>query len=70
MMQGERNYTNLKGSTGPLVYPAGFLYIYSALYWLTGGGDILSAQLVFVGIYLANQAIVFWLYITSKACQC
>ena len=25
---GERNYMNIKGDTGPLVYPAGFLYLY------------------------------------------
>lgn len=34
---GERDYKNLKGDTGPLVYPAGFLYIYSAFLYLTGG---------------------------------
>ena len=34
---GERDYSKLEGDTGPLVYPAGFLYIYSALQFLTGG---------------------------------
>ncbi|RWW79097.1 hypothetical protein BHE74_00012640 [Ensete ventricosum] len=34
---GERHYTKLKGDTGPLVYPAGFLYVYSAIKFLTGG---------------------------------
>ncbi|KAL3805109.1 hypothetical protein HJC23_003337 [Cyclotella cryptica] len=28
---GERDYVNIRGDTGPLVYPAGFLYLYS---WL------------------------------------
>lgn len=28
-LHGERNYFNLRGDTGPLVYPAGFVYIYS-----------------------------------------
>jgi len=28
------NYVTLKGSTGPLVYPAGFLYLYRALRWI------------------------------------
>ncbi|RWV77938.1 hypothetical protein GW17_00061168, partial [Ensete ventricosum] len=34
---GERDCTKLKGDTGPLVYPAGFLYVYSAIKFLTGG---------------------------------
>ena len=29
--EGERDYVNIRGGTGPLVYPAGFLYLYS---WL------------------------------------
>lgn len=28
-LDGERNYFNLRGDTGPLVYPAGFLYLYT-----------------------------------------
>lgn len=37
------NYMTLKGNTGPLVYPAGFLYIYRGLRWIAslserGGG--------------------------------
>lgn len=36
-LEGERDYNNLKGDTGPLVYPAGFLYIYSAIQYITGG---------------------------------
>lgn len=34
-LDGERNYYNLKGDTGPLVYPAGFVYIFSGLRYLT-----------------------------------
>ncbi|RWW05922.1 hypothetical protein GW17_00030779 [Ensete ventricosum] len=40
---GERHYTKLKGDTGPLVYPAGFLYVYSAIKFLTGG-EVFPAQ--------------------------
>lgn len=32
VIDGEYNYANLRGQTGPLVYPAGFVYIYTALY--------------------------------------
>ncbi len=35
---GDLNYINLKGDTGPLVYPAGFVYIFSLLYYATGNG--------------------------------
>nr|DAD43895.1 TPA_asm: hypothetical protein HUJ06_002125 [Nelumbo nucifera] len=43
-LEGERDYQNLKGDTGPLVYPAGFLYVYSAIQFVTGG-DVYPAQL-------------------------
>ncbi|KAF3677586.1 putative rapid alkalinization factor-like [Capsicum annuum] len=43
-LEGERDYSNLKGDTGPLVYPAGFLYIYSAIQYVTGG-QVYPAQL-------------------------
>jgi alpha-1,3-mannosyltransferase len=35
---GERNYTLIQGDTGPLVYPAGFLYVFSILRYLTNQG--------------------------------
>jgi len=66
-MQGERDYALIKGQTGPLVYPAGFLYIYSALHQMTAGGNIMLAQTIFTFIYLTNQAVVMQLYITSHA---
>lgn len=60
---GERDYVNLKGSTGPLVYPAGFVYIFAGLRALTSQGtDILAAQCIFVGVYLLNLLIVFAIY--------
>jgi ALG3 protein len=32
---GELDYANLKGGTGPLVYPAGFVYLFSGIRWIT-----------------------------------
>ena len=51
---GERDYTKLKGDTGPLVYPAGFVYLYSAFYYITDHGkNIFLAQCMFIFVYLA-----------------
>ena len=36
---GELDYTKLGGNTGPLVYPAGFVYIYSVLKFATDDGS-------------------------------
>jgi alpha-1,3-mannosyltransferase len=32
---GTYDYAALKGDTGPLVYPGGFVWIYLALYYIT-----------------------------------
>jgi len=62
-LNGDTNYENLRGDTGPLVYPAGFVYIYSALYYLTGKGEnILLAQNLFVGLYVLTLAVVVYIY--------
>lgn len=52
-LQGERDYRDLKGDTGPLVYPSGFLYIYSAFQYLTGG-------LVFPAQVIQNSCFNHW----------
>ncbi|KAH9276443.1 hypothetical protein BASA83_001139 [Batrachochytrium salamandrivorans] len=66
-MAGELDYKNLHGDTGPLVYPAGFLYVYSLLYVLTGGGKyILLAQIIFGGIYITTLFVVILLYRRSQ----
>ncbi|XP_047337734.1 dol-P-Man:Man(5)GlcNAc(2)-PP-Dol alpha-1,3-mannosyltransferase isoform X2 [Impatiens glandulifera] len=63
-LSGERNYSNLKGDTGPLVYPAGFLYIYSGVKFLTGG-NVFSAQILFGILYIINLAIVMFIYVKT-----
>ncbi|KAI8981721.1 glycosyltransferase [Mycotypha africana] len=66
-LSGERDYTKLKGDTGPLVYPAGFVYIYSIFYYLTNKGqNIRVAQYLFEGLYLVSQGIVCAIYKQSK----
>ncbi|GMI45030.1 hypothetical protein TrCOL_g9337 [Triparma columacea] len=63
-VHGERNYYNLSGATGPLVYPAGFLYVYEWMRWYAGGDgrDVRKAQWVFVGVYITNRVIVAGIY--------
>ncbi|KAF4636277.1 hypothetical protein G7Y89_g1808 [Cudoniella acicularis] len=67
-VQGERDYTNIKGGTGPLVYPAAHVYIYLALYYITDKGrNILLAQRIFGVLYLATIATVMACYRRAKA---
>ncbi|WCJ21351.1 Dol-P-Man:Man(5)GlcNAc(2)-PP-Dol alpha-1 3-mannosyltransferase [Euphorbia peplus] len=63
-LAGERDYSNLKGDTGPLVYPAGFLYVYSAIQYLTGG-EVYPAQILFGLLYVANLAIILFIYVKT-----
>ncbi|KAI1503692.1 glycosyltransferase family 58 protein [Biscogniauxia marginata] len=64
---GERDYTLIKGGTGPLVYPAAHVYIYTALYYLTDEGkDIYLAQQIFAVLYLATLALVMACYWRAK----
>lgn len=66
-LNGETDYRNLRGNTGPLVYPAGFLYVYSALRYFTNEGrDIFTAQCIFVGIYMFNLCVVLGMYFRNK----
>ncbi|SCZ96115.1 BZ3500_MvSof-1268-A1-R1_Chr8-1g10015 [Microbotryum saponariae] len=59
-ISGERQYSLIKGDTGPLVYPAGFLYIYSGIHYITRGGlDIRTAQSLFAQLYLVTLGFVF-----------
>ncbi|ROT42923.1 ALG3-domain-containing protein [Sodiomyces alkalinus F11] len=67
IVAGERNYSNIWGSTGPLVYPAGHVYVYTGLYYLTNEGkNILLAQWLFAGLYLATLAAVMACYWQAK----
>ena len=75
---GERDYINIRGDTGPLVYPAGFLYLYgffkdiatrsidttdpTGLGGSTSPEAIRIIQWVFVLLYVINSAVVLMLY--------
>src|SRR6056297_1809696 len=64
--QGETDYTKLRGDTGPLVYPAGFVHIFLWLKNVTGG-EIFPAQIIFGILYLLTQLVVMAIYIQSKS---
>ena len=62
-LKGERDYTKLEGDTGPLVYPALHVYIYSALYYLTDHGtSIQKAQHIFAALYICTLTLVISCY--------
>ena len=68
-VKGERNYYNIEGDTGPLVYPGLHVYIYRALYTLTDHGkSIFTAQIIFAILYLGTLAIVMACYRQAKVC--
>jgi alpha-1,3-mannosyltransferase len=56
-LQGETNYMNLKGATGPLVYPAGFVYIFSGFYYITSEGTN-----IFLGIRTLSILLLYYQY--------
>ncbi|KAK6531533.1 dolichyl-P-Man:Man(5)GlcNAc(2)-PP-dolichol alpha-1,3-mannosyltransferase [Arthrobotrys megalospora] len=65
---GERDYRNIKGGTGPLVYPAGHVYIYNWLYSLTDGGvQRERVQAVFWVAYMATLWLVMACYRKASA---
>jgi alpha-1,3-mannosyltransferase len=64
---GELDYRKLSGDTGPLVYPAGFVYIFSVFRWMTGGGGrgleaLRIAQWIFMIVYLGTLILVLSVY--------
>lgn len=66
-LNGTLDYSKLRGDTGPLVYPAGFVYIYSLFYFLTDQGrNIRLAQYIFIGVYLLLLSSVLRIYIKTK----
>ncbi|XP_029201049.2 dol-P-Man:Man(5)GlcNAc(2)-PP-Dol alpha-1,3-mannosyltransferase-like [Acropora millepora] len=63
VINGTYDYAHLKGGTGPLVYPAGFVYIFAGLYYITGHGtDIKTAQYIFAALYIITLLCIFAIY--------
>lgn len=57
------DYTYLKGETGPLVYPAGFVYIFSLLSYITDSGqNVRLAQYIFACLHAVLLLFVILIY--------
>ncbi|KAF2032458.1 Lethal(2)neighbour of Tid protein [Setomelanomma holmii] len=66
-LKGERDYTKITGSTGPLVYPGAHVWIYKYLYKITDEGrNIQLAQYVFALVYLGTLAVVMRCYAKAR----
>ncbi|XP_076086982.1 dol-P-Man:Man(5)GlcNAc(2)-PP-Dol alpha-1,3-mannosyltransferase-like [Mytilus galloprovincialis] len=67
VVNGTYDYLKLKGDTGPLVYPAGFVYIYTALYYITDHGtNIKLGQYIFAVLYILSLVVIFDIYRRCK----
>lgn len=67
VINGTFDYSKLKGDTGPLVYPAGFVWIYTGLYHLTDQGkNVQFAQYIYIALYIAMLSLVLNIYIRTK----
>lgn len=60
---GVRDYSQIRGGTGPLVYPGGHVMIFDMLYgFCDNGTNIVKAQLIYMALYLITLAIVLSIY--------
>ena len=66
-LNGTYDYTKLEGGTGPLVYPAGFVYLFSGLYFFTNQGtNIQLAQYIYAALYIFMLCSIFYIYNKSQ----
>ncbi|KAJ6596776.1 mannosyltransferase [Mycena vulgaris] len=64
-LKGELDYSRITGPTGPLVYPAGHLYIHQLLHGITSAGEnIPMAQQIYGILYITSltlTCVIYWL---------
>ncbi|KAJ3916271.1 glycosyltransferase family 58 protein [Lentinula edodes] len=62
-LKGERDYSKISGPTGPLVYPAGHVYIFRFLHGITDSGkNIRFAQHLYALLYVLSVALTAAIY--------
>lgn len=67
VLNGTFDYSKLKGDTGPLVYPAGFVWLYTGFYHLTDKGtNVKLAQYVYIALYIVMLTLVLNIYAKTK----
>ena len=68
VLHGVWDYSLLRGDTGPLVYPGGFVLLYAALRRIAGGdgSQIVPVQLLFAGAYVGTLGLAAGCYALAK----
>ncbi|GMK59008.1 hypothetical protein CspeluHIS016_0700230 [Cutaneotrichosporon spelunceum] len=61
-LAGERDYSKIEGDTGPIVYPALHLYIYTALHWLLPVPRERTAQYIWLAVEQGTLALASAVY--------
>ncbi|KAF8638821.1 hypothetical protein AX17_001879 [Amanita inopinata Kibby_2008] len=62
-LKGERNYSRIRGPTGPLVYPAGHVRIHEILYSITDSGqNVKVAQQIYGLLYVVSLILSCAIY--------
>lgn len=65
--RGQLDYNKIKGDTGPIVYPGGYVFIYSWMKVITDGmNNLARGQEFFRLLYLVSLALTFLIYIQAS----
>ncbi|KAF9500972.1 mannosyltransferase [Pleurotus eryngii] len=63
IMKGETDYSRISGPTGPLVYPAGHVYIHQLLHEITDAGrNMALSQQIYAGLYVSSLILTCCIY--------